>query len=428
MRRVVLGVLSALLLVGCSVKIDVPPVIAPPTVKPTPVPEPIVAPKLEPIKPIKKIENPDFASVIKVHPKNDEEFFKALKISKEYYSKKSIQNATFKYDDANYTGKEMLASFELFEILAKTSASYEDFIVSLKTHFDLYESKNEKNSSLITGYYAPVLKGSLIKTERYSSPLYPVPKELVTANLKKFSESLPKKELVGRVEMSEYKPFFTRAEIENGALETTKPLLYLENKIDSFFLEVQGSGIVLSDDGNRLHVGYAGKNGRPYSSIGKVFTEEGLVDSDKVNMYSIREYLMSNPDKVSRILNINESFVFFKLHDKAGIYGNINLPLTAKQSVAMDSDLIPKGSLVYIKTAIPYRKSATDTAIPRSQRESYEKFFVVQDTGGAIRGGGRVDMYFGEGDEAFFYAAQMAGRGDIYLIVAKKSTEENKEK
>jgi membrane-bound lytic murein transglycosylase A len=423
MRRIVFGTLCALLFIGCSVKIDIPPVVAPPVVAPVP---PIVIPKAPPIKPLVKIENPDFASIIKVHPKGDKEFFKALSLSKEYYSKKSIQNAFFKYDDINYTGKEMLESFELFERVANSSSTYQDFIVSLKTHFDLYESKNEKNSSLITGYYAPVLRGSLTKSERYSAPLYPVPKELITANLKKFNEGLPKKELVGLVEKNEYKPFFTRAEIEDGALESTKPLLYLENKIDSFFLEIQGSGIVETNDGKRLFVGYAGRNGKPYSSIGKVFSEEGLVDSDNINMYSIREYLMSNPDDVSRILNINESFVFFKLHDKAGIYGNINLPLTGKQSVAMDSELIPKGSLAYIKTAIPYKKNLDDTMIPRSQREPFEKFFMVQDTGGAIKGGGRVDIYFGEGDSAFFYAAQMAGKGDIYLIVAKKQKEEIK--
>jgi len=376
--------------------------------------------KPTPIKPLVKVQNPDFTSLIKVHPKEDEDFFKALGLSKEYYSKKSIQSSLFKYDDVTYTGKEMLESLALFEQIAKTSATYEEFIAGISASFDVYESKNEKNSSLITGYYAPMLKGSFSKNEKYGAPLYPVPKELITANLKKFSDTLPKKELVGRVEASEYKPYYTRAEIESGALNGTEPLLYLENKIDSFFLEIQGSGIVETDDGQKLYVGYAGRNGKPYSSIGKVISEEKLIPSDSINMYSIREYLLANPEEAKRIMNKNESYVFFKLHDKAGIYGNLNLPLIGKQSVAMDSELMPKGSLAYIKTAIPYKKDPSETAIPRSQREPFEKFFMVQDTGGAIKGGGRVDIYFGEGDEAFFYAAQMAGRGDVYLIVAKK--------
>jgi membrane-bound lytic murein transglycosylase A len=93
----------------------------------------------------------------------------------------------------------------------------------------------------------------------------------------------------------------------------------------------------------------------------------------------------------------------------------------------MDSALMPKGSLVYIKTAIPYKKNDSDMAIPRDQRKPFEKFFFVQDTGGAIKGGGRVDIYFGEGDDAFFYAGQMAGRGEIYLLVAKKEVLEKGE-
>jgi membrane-bound lytic murein transglycosylase A len=372
------------------------------------------------IKPIVKVQNPDFSKVVKALPKDDKDFLTTLSYSKSYYSKASVQEANFTYDDKNYTGKEMLKSLELFEKCVTESASLDEFISKLNENFDLYESKNEKNSSLITGYYAPVLKGSLEKTDKYNAPLYPVPKDLITVNLKKFSQRLPNKEIVGRLDGNQLVPYYTREEIEAGALKDTKPLAYVDNKVDELYLEIQGSGFLVTDDGKEYNIGYAGRNGRPYSSIGGLIAREKLIPSDTINMYTIREYLLTNPDEIPYVLGTNESFVFFKIRQKEGVFGNIGVKLTAKNSVAMDYTMIPRGSLVYIKTKIPYKQKPDDQSIPRSQREPFEKFFLVQDTGGAIKGGGRVDIYFGEGDDAFFYASQMAGRGDVYLIVAKK--------
>jgi len=376
----------------------------------------------ESVRPIRKLQNYDFSSIITTDPKDDPEFFKALEESKQYYSKKSIQESTFIYDDQNYTGKEMFKSLELFEKIAKESVDYGQFIKNISENFDIYETKNEKGYALITGYYAPMLKGSPVKSEKYSVPLYPVPENLISVNLQKFSNSLPKKELIGRLDGNELVPFYSREEIENGALKDTKPIMYVQNKIDAFFLELQGSGTIEDDDGHAYHIGYANRNGRAYNSIGNLFWKENLIDSDKINMQTMREYILKHPESESKILNTNESYVFFRLKDRAEIIGNLGLPLTAKESVAMDSNLIPKASLVFIKLAIPYKKAPTDTAVPRSQRKEMEKFFLVQDTGGAIKGGGRVDIYFGEGDEAFFYAGQTASRGLVYLIVAKKNT------
>lgn len=383
--------------------------------------------ELPKVKPISKIEKPDFYQIFKTHPKGDDRFLNALNLSKSYYLKNGVQKNIFTYDDINYTGAQMLSSMVLFEKLLNENESLEQFVSKLEENFDVFESKNEKNSTLITGYYAPILKGSFEKSEKYSAPIYPVPDKLVTANLKKFSQSLPNREIIGVVNEKEFIPFYSREEIENGAIIETQPLMYLQNKIDSFFLEVQGSGIVETEDGQKYYVGFAGKNGRPYSSIGNVFAKEKLIPSDKINMQTIKDYMLNNPSSIQRILNTNESYVFFKINTKEGVFGNIQLPLTAKHSIAMDSQLMPKGGLVYIKTAIPYKKNESETVVPRSQREPFEKFFFTQDTGGAIRGGGRVDIYFGEGDEAFFYAGQMAGKGDIYLLVAKKDKIEPEE-
>ena len=415
MRNIFLATIVILIVTGCT---DKRPVL----IKTEDVEKIVVPKETQPlVKPIKKIENPIFSEIIKSDPKDDENFSKALSHSKEYYSKPTVLQSTFTYDDQNYTGKQMLESLELFERITDGSKTYEEFIEQLSENFDVYESKNSKNSALVTGYYAPLLRGSLEKTDKYNVPLYPVPSDIITANIKNFSSSLPSKEIVGRIDGKEMVPYYTRGQIESGALHDTKPLIYVDSKIDAFFLEVQGSGSVALENGERVNIGFAGKNGRPYSSIGNVFWKSKLIPSDKINMQTIKEYLTENTDMQSKIFNENESFVFFQIRQKAGVFGNIQVPLTAKTSVAMDNSLMPKGSLVYIKTKIPYKKNPKDNAVPREQREALEKFFIVQDTGGAIRGGGRVDIYFGEGDDAFFYAGQMAdSKASVYLLVAKK--------
>jgi membrane-bound lytic murein transglycosylase A len=146
-----------------------------------------------------------------------------------------------------------------------------------------------------------------------------------------------------------------------------------------------------------------------------------LMNSDKVNMQTMKEFLEENPKIRDYVLNKNKSYVFFKFNEKEGIFGNIGLSLTAKESVAMDNELLPKGALAFIKTVVP-KKIEGQKVVARTEREPFEKFVMVQDTGGAIRGGGRVDIYFGEGDEALFYAGQTASKGEVYLLVAKKES------
>lgn len=342
-------------------------------------------------------------------------FFGALNNSITYYERFLGKEANFTYCDQNYTAEEMIDSLKLFEKLSKLPK--EQFFKKLDDDFDLYESKNDKNSALITGYYAPVLNGSFEKTEKFNAPIYPLPSDIITADLRKFKVAHSIRDIVGRIEGKELVPYYTREEIENGALKE-KPLLYLESKVDAFLLGVQGSGIV-DIDGKKYYIGYAGKNGRPYTSIGKIVYKEKLIDPSKINMQTIKAYLENNKTMCDHVLLQNKSFVFFKINKKEGVFGNIAVPLTAKESVAMDSKLIPKGGIAYIKTEIPKKLNGL-AVVPRTAREPFEKFFMVQDTGGAIRGGGRVDIYFGEGPEALFYAGQTASKGIVYLLVAKK--------
>lgn len=404
----------ALSLVGCAVKEPVaePPKKEAPIEKPKEEEAPKTPEIAKKVLPLSRSQKAP-SSIVAIAP--TEAFYKALDLSIGYYDSVYSKNAKFNFYDNIYDAKEMAASLKLFKEISKLPK--EKFLSELDNKFALYESKNEKESALITGYYAPVLKGSFVKTERFNAPIYPVPKDMITVDLKKFPTANSVRDIVGKVEANSLVPYYTREQIEKGALKE-KPIMYLDNKVELFLLGVQGSGIV-EIEGKKYYVGYAGKNGRPYTSIGKVILEEGLIESSKLNMQTIKKLLNSDEKLRDRILNKNESYVFFKINKKEGIFGNINLPLTSKESVAMDSELIPRGALCYIKTEIPKKLNGYEV-VDKKEREPFEKFFMIQDTGGAIRGGGRVDVYFGEGDEGLFYAGQTASKGEVYLLVAKK--------
>lgn len=403
--RVWIFSLCVVLFAGCAVK-EVERKAEPSITPPAKIAE---EPKTPPLLP----SNKKPSEIVNQTPTNS--FYKALDNSIGYYEKVAKKGANFNFYDQNYTAKEMIDSLRLFKEISKLPK--EEFLSRLDSDFLVYESKNDKNSSLITGYYTPVLKGSFAKTEKYNAPLYPLPKDLITADLKQFPVANSVRDIAGKIEGKSLVPYFTREEIEKGALKE-KPLLYLDNKVEAFLLEVQGSGIV-EIEGKKHFVGYAGKNGQPYTSIGKIIYEEKLMEPSKINMQTIKEFLDANETMRDYVLQKNKSFVFFKLNKTEGIFGNIAVPLTAKESVAMDSELLPRGALAYIKTQIPKKINGL-AVVPKSEREPFEKFFMVQDTGGAIRGGGRVDIYFGEGEEALFYAGQTASRGEVYLLVAAK--------
>ncbi len=379
--------------------------------------EEIVRPEEKRVPPLQKSDKKP-SEIVKYTPTKS--FYQALERSIGYYEKMSKKEANFNFYDQNYTAKEMADSLKIFKEISKLPK--EEFLKKLDEEFLVYESKNDKNSSLITGYYAPILKGSFTKSQKYDVPLYPLPKDLITADLKQFPVANSVRNIAGKVEDGRLVPYYTREEIEKGALKE-RPLLYLDNKVEAFLLEVQGSGII-EIDGKKHYIGYAGKNGHPYTSIGKIVYEERLIEPSKINMQTIKELLDSNETMRDYVLNKNKSFVFFKINKEPGIFGNIGVALTAKESVAMDSELLPRGALCYIKTEVPKKLNGL-AVVPKTEREPFEKFFMVQDTGGAIRGGGRVDIYFGEGEEALFYAGQTASKGEVYLLVAKKENLKN---
>jgi membrane-bound lytic murein transglycosylase A len=255
-------------------------------------------------------------------------------------------------------------------------------------------NNNGKEEGLFTGYYEPVLYGSRRRQGDFQYPLYLAPPG-----------------------MEDGKPFHTHAEINRGALDGKKlELIWVDDPVMRFFLHIQGSGRIKLMNGKELMIGYAGKNGHPYTSIGKIAGDEGFLPKGGVNFFSLRQWMYQNPDQAFSLMERNASYVFFRITQASGAIGAAGAVLTPMRSLAVDSRYIPYGLPVYLETELP--------AEPQRSPEPFRRLMVAQDTGGAIRGPVRGDIFFGNGDAAEYFAGYMAGRGVYSLLVPKEITEQ----
>jgi len=214
----------------------------------------------------------------------------------------------------------------------------------------------------------------------------------------------------GRVEGNKVVPFFSREEIdgEDQPLKG-KELLWIDDAYGSFFLQIQGSGRVRLDDGRILGVNYENQNGHPYVAIGKTLVEKEELALEDVSLFTIREWLENNPQRADEVLNSNPSYVFFHLREDSneGPRGSLNVPLTAERSLAVDRNVIPLGTPVWIDTTLP-------------DGSPYQRLMIAQDTGGAIRGPVRADVFFGNGERAERLAGEMNQKGRLYALLPAK--------
>ena len=263
---------------------------------------------------------------------------------------------------------------------------------------------------LFTGYYVPLLRGSLTKTNVYAVPLYKSPKNMITVNLALFDSKLTYRQVVGRQDGNTLVPYYTRKEINQGLIsESADVLVWLKSPIDRLFLEIQGSGIVELTDGSRMVVGYADQNGLPYTAIGAVLIKQGLMTKDTVTMQSIRAYLEAHPEKMDAIIDQNQSFVFFDKLPQNAVFGVQLTPLTPGYSLAIDRRWIPIGIPLWLNTTHPEFNS--------TQHKPFQRLMIAQDTGGAIRGMVRGDVFWGAGDRATDIAGKMKSNGFYWLLI-----------
>jgi len=294
-----------------------------------------------------------------------------------------------------------------------SSPSNIEVIEYLHKHFDLYKAKNEDGSKkgLITGYYQPELKGSRTKTKKYKIPLYTPPHDLITVDLSEVYPDLKYKRLRGRVEGNKLIPYFTREEISKKDYPLQgNELLWVENSVESFFLEIQGSGVIRFEDGSTTQVGYADQNGHPYRSMGLALIRQGELKRHKVSMQSIKAWAKKNKRKLRKFLNANPSTVFFRELPQGlpGPIGALGVPISSERSVAIDRKYIPLGAPVFLSTTEP------------NSNVSLNKLMIAQDTGGAINGGVRADFYWGQGEIPGSKAGSMKQSGEIWVLLPKK--------
>ncbi len=258
-----------------------------------------------------------------------------------------------------------------------------------------------------TGYYEPIVYGSKSQGGDYQWPMYAQPEDLLTIDLGSIYPELAGKRVRGKVEGNKVVPYDTRAEI--GAASNKPPVIaWLNDPVEAFFLQIQGSGRVQLDNGRSIRLAYADHNGRPYTSIGRWLADQGELPIAQTSMQNIKAWAQQNPHRLDEMLNVNEAMVFFReeriIDSIAGPKGAYGIPLVAERTVAVDPEFVPLGSPLYLATTYP------------SSSSPLEKMVFAQDTGGAIKGAARVDFFWGSGEAAGEQAGRMKQDTRVWVL------------
>jgi membrane-bound lytic murein transglycosylase A len=278
-------------------------------------------------------------------------------------------------------------------------------------NFIPYEARADQNPrGLFTGYFEAALNGSRTRKGPYQTPLRARPDDLVMVNLGEFRDELKGQRIAGRVISGRLKPYETHEEIINGELPSNqdKALVWVDDPVDRFFLQIQGSGIVALDDGTTMRVGYAGQNGHVYYAVGRELVKTGAMNKEEVSMQSIKQWMKDNPSRAQDLMVKNKSYVFFREIEGEGPIGGQGVALTAERSLAIDHSLVPYGMPVWLSVAHP-----TNDGLQMN------RLMVTQDTGGAIRGPVRGDYFWGYGDRAEYMAGKMRSQGRYWFLLPK---------
>jgi membrane-bound lytic murein transglycosylase A len=330
------------------------------------------------------------------------------------YLRKIPQDRIFVFGPDRYDTLHMIKSLEYFQEYLLTNPSTRELRDFIKDNYRVYRSVGR--DVLYTGYYEPHLRGSFQQSTEYPYPIYARPHDLISIDLSRFAEKYKGEKIVGRIAGETVVPYFDRAEIEtNSALgDKAAVLAWVKDPIDIFFLQIQGSGKVYLDNGTVINVHYHTTNGRPYRSIGKLLIDENKITVEEMSMQKIRSYLNEHPEEMERVFNHNPSYVFFKI-ESDGPLGNINVRLTPGRSIAVDRKIFPPAALTYINT----KKPLIDSAGNITGWNDFSRFALNQDTGGAITGPGRADLFWGNGNYAEIAAGHLKYPGKLHFLILK---------
>lgn len=284
-----------------------------------------------------------------------------------------------------------------------------------ETHFIPYRIANENGSEtgLATGYFEPLLKGSRVRKGKFRTALYRQPDDLLVVDLASAYPQLKGLRLRGKLDGNRVVPYETRAEIEKSGKLAGHEIVWVDDVLDAFFLEIQGSGrVYIPESGETIRLAYANQNGRPYRSIGRYLLDRGELKPGQASSQQIRQWIRRNPERLREVLDSNPSYVFFReerIDDPSeGPKGALGVPLTPERSIAIDPRHIPLGAPVFVDTTRPY------SSVP------LQKLMLAQDTGGAIRGAVRADYFWGFGPQAGEMAGKMKQKLKVWLLLPKQ--------
>ena len=325
---------------------------------------------------------------------------------------------TVQFGDDIYTVQDMKDSLFLLRDILETNPSKAELRERMKGKFHLYQSlgRTGEGDVFYTGYFEPILRGSRERTDRYRYPIYRTPDDHTVIQLGRFHSKYEGERIVARIEDGRVLPYFTREEIDiQGRLEGRDlEIAWTDDAVDLFFMHVQGSGTIAFEDGDILQVSYAQQNGHQYRSLGRYLAQQGILVLAEVSLRGIKNYLNSTDDMMS-VMAHNESYIFFRIVEE-GPKGALNVPVTAGRTIATDPAYFPRGALALVSLKHP---EFCDEGEQITAWKPFSRLVLNQDAGGAIKGPGRVDLYFGTGDDAGLIAGYMKEYGQLYFLVKK---------
>jgi membrane-bound lytic murein transglycosylase A len=324
----------------------------------------------------------------------------------------------FHYGPHDFTCRQVRESFEAFLNLLSKGLGPDQLSREIRKTFKLYRATGrvKKGRVLFTGYYEPIYEGSLSPNDTFKYPIYRLPDDLIRVDLSLFNEKFKGENIVARIEGKKILPYYSRSQIEAEKALKGKGLeiAWLKDPIDVAFLHIQGSGRLRIQNRNDLLVHYQASNGQPFRSIGRYMIEKGFLAREEMSMQAIRKYLAENPAVLDEVLNHNPSYVFFQKVEN-GPLGSLGVLLTPGRSIALDSKLFPKGGLGFITCQKPLVNDQGEVV----GWNKFSRFVLNQDSGGAIKGAGRADIFWGSGSYAELTAGHMQHDGDLYILIKK---------
>lgn len=349
---------------------------------------------------------PDMATTFARH---DAELDAALTRSIEWFEIPSTQR--FYPIEAITHEQARLSAFALRRIMAE-SVTPQGYEAKLREAFDLYMSVgwNGRGTVLFTGYFSPIFEASRTQTQQFRFPLYGKPEDLeadpATGQVRGWK--------VGQVYIRYPKRSKIESDPQRYGLEG-RELVYLASPLQAYFIHVNGSARLRMTDGSAMYVGYAGSNGRAYTSIGRLLVRDGKITEEQISLQAIRDYFQTHPEELETYTHRNDRFVFFQAYDgDAWPSGSLGFKVTPWRTLATDKTIFPRGCPVMVVTEVP----STD-AWPSTARRRFQQIMADQDTGGAIRAPGRADIYMGIGSEAEAVAGRQAAEGRLYYLVLR---------